>query len=105
MSRTKGALNKSTTEVKALIDRSKLGPAQALLAVLNRDFKKLKLPSADVTKWLPSGIEYTEPAIKIEHQIEAAKILMKYRYSQMQSVELSGEVKGIEIVVRDYTKT
>jgi len=99
--RAKGIPNKRTKEISDLIDQSKLGPAEALLAILNRDFEALGLDSAKVSRWTSAGIEYEEDAISLNAQLDAAKTLMKYRYSQRQAVEVSNGEDGplrIEVV-------
>jgi hypothetical protein len=102
--RPKGIPNKRTKEICDLIDQSRLGPAEALLAILNLDYKALGRDSATRTRWTSAGIEYEEEVISLESQLDAAKQLMKYRYSQKQAVEVSTGEAGIKIIVEDYSK-
>ena len=103
--RAKGIPNKKTKEIVELIDKSKLGPAEALLAILNGDYETLGHKEGFRTIFTPQGIEMEEPIIKLEHQLAAAKELMKYRYSQKKALELSGnEEKPLTVKIIDYLK-
>lgn len=102
--RGKGIPNKRTKEICELIDKAQLGPAEFHIAVLNLDYKTLKLESDKKTEWTSSGIEYEVDAIPLEMRMDSAKTLMKYRYSQKQAVEMSTGESGIKIVIEDYTK-
>lgn len=103
MARPKGLPNKRTKEICELIDGSKLGLIEAMIAVLNNDWKTLGLDDAKKTQWTSSGIEYEVDAITLDQRIEIMKTLIKYRYSQKQSVEVSTGDTGIKIVIEDYT--
>lgn len=99
MPRTHGAKNKKTKDLDDLIDMSKLPLVDAYLAVLNGDWKALGYKEGTVTKWLPAGIEVEEDRITLDHRMSAMKELMKYRYAQKRSVEVSGPGgKPIEVV-------
>lgn len=101
MPRTAGSKNKRNQDLDALIDKSKLGLVDAYLAVLNGDWQALGYTEASVRKWLPSGIEVEEDRITLDHRMGAMKELMKYRYAQKRSVEVSGPGgKPIEVATQ-----
>jgi hypothetical protein len=102
--RAPGIPNKKTKEVCDLIDKAKLGPLEFLIAVLSLDYEALSIESAKKVQWTNAGIEYEVDAIPVELRMDAAKTLMKYRYSQKQAVEHSTGESGIKIFIEDYTK-
>lgn len=98
MARPRGSKSRRTLELDAHVDQSKLPLLDAYLAVLNGDWEALGYTEPTVNKWLPSGIEVVEDRITLDHRMSAMKELMKYRYAQKRSVEVSGpNGKPIEV--------
>lgn len=104
MAKKKGTPNKKTTEICELIDRAALGPLEFHLAVLNLDYKKLKIDSPKRTEWTGSGIEYEVDAITLDQRMDSAKTLMKYRYSQKQAVDVTSGGEPLKLIIEDYSE-
>lgn len=90
MARPAGAKNKRSQDLDTLIDASKLPLVAAYLAVLNADWATLGYGSETVQRFTKDGDPYEEERITLDHRVSAMRELMKYRYAQKRSVEVSG---------------
>lgn len=102
--RKKGTLNKRTVEVIEICERMNINPIELLIHIAKGDWEALGYDSPTLTRWLPSGIEYEEDRIQLEHRMASAKELSTYIFSKRKSVEHTVQIEKPELIVVHQTE-